>query len=323
MNGKLKISLASMVLAISIIAFTGCSIEDADSGDGFLTMSIESPENNAILETNLLQVTGIISHPEAEVLINGLSAIVDNTGNFYGYIDLKDGDNTIKATAYLNGHKTSHDIEVALEPPLVLIVDPFYGEKDVDYTVTPVEICGYVSDPAAKVTVNEMPVSIKKDGTYCKSLLLKEGKNNVNVLAILHQKSDNVREEIRVTRDGEAFSIPRPGEAMLSYISTIELKAGETRLVDIELWTGKRDITRPRELEGDIWRVSELYGQEQLTMPEGLDVYIEPPIFTAHPGRAYSLTLVASAMSDIAPGQYYFSLNIGLRGGFTIIVENQ
>jgi hypothetical protein len=309
---------------------TGCDMESlrpAYYKQEFLSLHIESPDDGDTLKSNLIKVTGAVSPHEATVLVNGIAARIDNVGEFFVYIDLKEGDNVIKAVANLAGTEATIQLNVLFDPPLVLIVDSFHGEKGVDYTVTPAEICGYVSDQAARVTVNEMPVNVKKDGTYCKSLMLKEGTNYVNVVATSGDKSDTIREEIIVTQNGEAFSTPRMGEATLSNIPTIKLKANETKFIDIELWSGNRDIPRPRELQWDICRVSKLYGEEQLTMPGGLDVHIEPAVFTVHPGRVYSSTIVASAMSDIAPGQYYFRLstmiNNGPAGWFSIIVENE
>jgi hypothetical protein len=335
MASKFGIYSSLIFIVIAALFFcchfsTGCDMErlrPAYYKQEVLSLHIESPDDGDTLNSNRIKVTGAVSPHEAKVLVNGIAARIDNTGEFFVYIDLKEGDNVIKAVANLAGTEVTIQLNVLFDPPLVLIVDPFHGEKGTDYTVTPIEISGYVSDPAAEVTVNEIQVSIKKDGTYSKSLLLKEGKNYLNIAAISGDKSDTIRQEIIVMPDGELTIIPRLGEAILSGIPTIELKAGETKFADIQLQSGKRDFPRPAELQWYIQSVSELYENERVPIPEGLEVYIEPEVFTVHPGRVYSSTIVVSAISGLAPGEYYFRLstmtNNGPVGWFSIILENE
>ena len=220
MASKFGIYSSLIFIVIAALFFcchflTGCDVErlrPAYYSQEVLSLNIESPDDGDTLKSNLIKVTGAVSPHEAKVLVNGIAARIDTAGEFFVYIDLEKGDNVIKAVANLAGTEATIQLNVLFDPPLVLIVDSFHGEKGVDYTVTPVEISGYVSDPAAEVTVNEIPVSIKKDSTYLRRLLLKEGKNYVNVAATSGDRSDTVREEIIVMPDGELTIIPRLGE---------------------------------------------------------------------------------------------------------------
>jgi hypothetical protein len=45
---------------------------------------------------------------------------------------------------------------------------------NIDYSKTPINITGYVSNPVATVTVNDLPVNVNQDGTF--SILI-PGKN--------------------------------------------------------------------------------------------------------------------------------------------------
>ncbi len=87
-----------------------------------------------------------------------------------------------------------------------------------------------------------------------------------------------------------------PGKSHLSmarvlYDDSVSLKAGETKSLDVTLETRKSDPGRI------IYEIS--------SVPDGLDVSIEPSQFMANPDTEYHSIIKASP--DLQPGEYRFS----------------
>lgn len=239
----------AVILSILVLPLVACTTNSGPTTpEKALSAQINSPEDGAKLSTNLLKVSGNVSDPHAVVEINGAKARVGKDGTFYAYMELSEGTNTIRALAIRADRHAGQLIHVTFDPPLILVLDYLAPEPGVDYTKAPLKISGYVSHSAAKVTVNGTPASVETDGNYSASVQLKEGTNPVEIETVLGEKRDYMRHIIIVTPEGEVLSSPRMGEAMLSGIPTVKLKAGETKFIDIKLQSGKRDIPRPDEL---------------------------------------------------------------------------
>jgi len=217
-----------------------------------LSVQINSPEDGAKLSTNLLNVSGIVSDPQAVVEINGAKARVGEDGTFYAYIELSEGTNTVRALATMADSHAGQSINVTFDPLLVLVLDYLAPEPGVDYTKAPLIISGYVSHPTAKVAVDGIQASVEKDGSYSASVQLNEGTNFVEIEATLDEKRDYMRHSIDVTPEGEVSSSPLMGAARLSGVPPVKLRAGEMTSVDIQLQSGKRDIRRPGELRWEV-----------------------------------------------------------------------
>jgi len=98
-----------------------------------------------------------------------------------------------------------------------------------------------------------------------------------------------------------------PGKSLLEsarvlYADSVDLKAGETRLIDVTLETRKDG---PGEFSCVIFRTDKEYGKDTLPMPRGLEVSIEPPKVMASPNNTYHLTITIKTTPDIALGEYW------------------
>jgi hypothetical protein len=62
--------------------------------------------------------------------------------------------------------------------------------------------------------------------------------------------------------------------------------------------------------------VSGEYEEEEIAMPEGLTVYLEPSGFTAYPNTTYDLEVVVAAGEDVPSGDYYLCLESRLENAF-------
>ena len=72
------------------------------------------------------------------------------------------------------------------------------------------------------------------------------------------------------------------------YANSVDLKAGETKLIDVTLETRKDG---PGEFSGVFIRTDKEYGKDTLPMLSDLQVSIEPPKVIAYPNNTYNLTI--------------------------------
>ena len=100
---------------------------------------------------------------------------------------------------------------------------------------------------------------------------------------------------------------PPPGkahfsEARIYYDDSVELKVGETKLLDVALETREDG---PGEVIYEIFRVTKEYAEDELPLPEGLSVSIEPSKFMAYPDNTYHSTITIRTNDKLAPGEYF------------------
>jgi len=313
-----RVSTGAVILAVVFtIILTGCSTESSSSlepsspkaTEEILSLQIESPEDGAKLGTNLLKVSGTVSNSGATVLINGRKAKVEKDGSFSAYIELSEGKNTVETVGILADKKATQAVTVTFDAPLVLFyLDRPQLEQDVDYTETPLKISGSVSNPGAKVTLDGTQVQVEKDGSFSASIQLSEGYNNVEVAAVLGKERDVMRYIITVTSEGKLIWPPPTGVlSKLEGFGDVTLKAGEAVSRDITLQV-RKDVRGRTRFHHRISRVSEKYGHNELPIPEGLEVSVEPSGFMVYPMTVYHLTMTVKAAPGTAPAEYFFKL---------------
>ena len=84
------------------------------------------------------------------------------------------------------------------------------------------------------------------------------------------------------------------------------LKAGETKSLDVSLYTKKDFGPGPHEVSYKLFRVARGCGQDEIPMPEGLEVSIEPTKFMAYPNAQYHSTITIKTTPELSPGEYCF-----------------
>ena len=97
------LSILMVISLLLCLALTGCAKDP-------LSLEINSPEDGSELSWDLLKVIGTVSHAEASVTVNGVEAQVAEDGTFFAYVELREGENLIKAIATLNGKEATTDI---------------------------------------------------------------------------------------------------------------------------------------------------------------------------------------------------------------------
>jgi len=63
--------------------------------------------------------------------------------------------------------------------------------------------------------------------------------------------------------------------------------------------------------------VSQEYAEDELLMPDGLTVSVEPSSFTAYPNAIYQLAIILETAAELAPGVYFLRFEQHLEQGFS------
>lgn len=90
--------------------------------------------------------------------------------------------------------------------------------------------------------------------------------------------------------------------ARVLYASSVDVKAGETKEIDVTLETRGDG---PGEFSGLIFRTDREYGNEPLTMPNEMEVDIQPVKIMAYPNNTYHLTITLETYDGLAAGEYW------------------
>ncbi|MGD9142292.1 MAG: hypothetical protein PVG61_00435 [Dehalococcoidia bacterium] len=283
-------------------------------------LTINSPLDNTEHGMNVLPVTGTVDDPAAIVLVNGIEAVVAPDGSFRGYAVLDnairtDTDDYIIEVIALNKTKKSvRTVTVSFVPPLVVYLNA-ETELGVDYTKEPMPVTGMVNKPEASVTVNGKAVTVNDDGLFKTQVMLKEGSNRISAVATLGDETDEMY-ILYIIEDGVLGHVPGYSiffDALLSYESKATLKAGETLRLPVTLETRKDG---PGGFSGSFVHVGREYGDMPLPWPGGLDVYLDPPGFTAYPNEIYDFELVISTAAELLPDTYFIRFYRNFENGF-------
>lgn len=151
-------------------------------------VDITTPSDKAIINTQVVTVSGSIDDPTAAVTVNGLPAL--NSGGVWTLegFTLQEGNNSLLVEARdPAGNKGSATVSVTLDtiPPTVTISNPVDGL----YTnVTQLTVTGKMNEEASSVTVNGIAATIStispSSSTYTTTLTLIEGVNSIVVTAV-------------------------------------------------------------------------------------------------------------------------------------------
>lgn len=96
-------------------------------------------------------------------------------------------------------------------------------------------------------------------------------------------------------------------QSKLQYDESVELEAGETKLLNV-ISEVKKDIREPQEHKQKIFRVDNEYADDELPLPQGFEVNIEPARFTVYPNTTYESTITIRTTKEIPPGEYFLKL---------------
>ena len=133
-----------------------------------LSLEIQSPQDEAELDTNLVKVTGTVSDPTANVTLNygttQTGASVSDNGSFYGWVDLPKGASMVEVVATKGKERVAKAINITFKPPLAVWVDgpPSVAPNSANTVVA--TLTGYVTNPEAKVTVSSIFVDASFKG---------------------------------------------------------------------------------------------------------------------------------------------------------------
>ena len=294
-----------------------CSSLAGCSGAEPLVLQVTSPEDGAEFSVNVQKVSGIVSDPEAAVQINGTEAKVAQDGAFYAYIELSEGENTIKAKVMRGKDTYSETIAVTFVPELAIYID-LETEGGVDHRITPVTVTGWVSDTKAIVTVDGKQVQVAEDGSFSTQVQLKEGSKGVEAVATLDGKEDSMSYLIGLSPEGKILRVPGWSIFYMSkghYENDVQLKAGETKSLDFTLYT-KNDIRWPSQFSYEIYKVGGEYEEDKLPMPDGLEMFMEPSSFMAYHNTVYRFSIMVETVPELAPGEYFICFEQHLEGAF-------
>ncbi|MFO8100999.1 MAG: hypothetical protein R6U37_02355 [Dehalococcoidia bacterium] len=194
----------------------------------------------------------------------------------------------------------------------------------IDYTKAPLKVKGAVSHPQATVTVNGLPTDVAEDGSFSCDVSLTEGTNSMEAVARYADAEDSWLIMVDLSPEGNLTHVPGLGSGWQRYASkliydhNVDIKAGETKSIDITLENGKpRSGPGPADCTYTISLVSSEYSEQTVPMPMGLDISVEPSKFTAYSNTNYHSTLTISTTPGLVGCKYYLLLKGSLEGGFT------
>jgi len=290
-----------------------------------LSVDIASPEDGEVLSANVIKVYGTVSDSGATVTINDTPAHIFEQGDFYSYVELQEGENVVEVVSHRGNEEVTETVRVFFKPALWIYYDwpletdwpDFATEDGIDYTSTPINIAGYVSDPTASViltidcgnTINEIE-AIVDGNSFSANVVLVAGHNCVCAIASRNDESARKNYSVDVTEDGQVIFTPgkSDGSSIISYsiegLRNLEMSPGETKSFDAKI-----EAIRERD-QGNltVWysmcRETSPYCEEGYP-PDGLEFFIEPSSFEMYPNTIYNATLTVTTHDHLKPGTYY------------------
>ena len=292
-----------------------------------LTTPLESPNNNEqgttwnapitinqssegqILRVNLVKFV-VTASPSANVTINDIPAVKDVDGSYYSFLDLTPGKNIINIKTAVGDIVDLHETMVTFSPPLFVYLNhPNFGtnSNDTDYSKTPVNITGYVSNPQAEVKINDIPVSVNEDGTFSVDIPGKNtfgsngGTSLASVTATLGNESDSYELNLFV-ENGKIGVIPG-----LSLLQSTDYSPG-----DLSGHPGQSTFTTGTLIVRKDVEPSTIARFDIGEEPSGIEVIVNPATFRIYPNVIYTIPITIKTDKNVTPGNYQsFSLYIG------------
>lgn len=169
------------------------------------------------------EIGGRVSDPRAEVIVNGKKAEVGRDGHISVMLELAEGQNSLTATARLGEQTDSDTREAIYVTPVSLNLDIEAPQDGHETQVDIVKITGAVSDPEARVLVNNVPALVTAAGAFSTYIELDEGENRIDAVAV--RGSESVVDTIHVTyRHPSATTAEKPKLNIISPHDNAEFK---------------------------------------------------------------------------------------------------
>ncbi len=281
-------------------------------------ITIDKDSDGKEVNVNLVKFVGSVPYQNTSVTVNDISVTMNNNGNYYTYLDLKPGKNTIVIKTNTGQTTSSSQINVKFSPPLAVLLDWPMGNDDIDYTKNPITINGVVSDPAANVEINQKPVKVNSDGMFSIQTLLKIGYNPFIAAASLGLNKDTSGVNPKVLDNGR-LSSPPPGlgsiytQAFFGNGYPINVKIGETITADVDIQCNK-DILDT--LPNTIFK-AEAVPQAPNLMGTALNVNFIPPTYKLYSKIEYHSLMGIKAEPNVKPGDYNYIVIYSISGGYS------
>ena len=160
----------------------------ADTSKPGLSLQILSPQDGAGGEINAVRVFGL-TRPDTIVAVNGIPVSISADGVFQHDLFLDEGENLIEVVATdLSGETDARYRGVFFVSPTAGIpLSIFYPADGLPVTEPALEVIG-VTRQDAVVGVNGEPVAVNELGIFSSTVLLEEGPNLIEVVAVdIHQ----------------------------------------------------------------------------------------------------------------------------------------
>ena len=92
-----------------------------------------------------------------------------------------------KSTILINNLKVEEKIVPDTAPPLIKIISPILEEDKIKTDIPEITVIGKITDSESginRIFINSEKFELAEDGLFAQDLLLKKGKNKINVIAI-------------------------------------------------------------------------------------------------------------------------------------------
>jgi len=189
----LKKSLSIMVAALWLgLAISSCTHQPAQ----LLALEITSPQSKSQVTIDVMTVSGIVSPPQATVMVNVQEVELAEDGAFSTTVELDYGENTITVSATVAVQET---VTKTVTITRLLALEITSPEDNAEVMLSPIIVSGTVSDPLASVTVNDREVSVVDDGTFSTPVELDYVKNTIVISAVV-EGQEPVTKTVTVSR---------------------------------------------------------------------------------------------------------------------------
>ena len=313
---QLKKSTISIMLAILLTILVACNnieetISPVTSNHPKLVSSEDAPviinqnSDGQTVHVNMVKFTGKVSN-FTNITINNVPPIMNSDGTYYKILDLTPGKNIIDLRTIEGNNVKTKKITIYFSPPIVIYLEhpQFDNSGDTDYSKTPLNIFGKVSNPEAKVTVAGRIVSVESDGTFSTQVVLQPNQL-ISATATLGEETDtDTLNLILVQENGKIGIAPGAGiggNSRLIGDSTFTLKPGGTidSLYTLEV---RRNDTNP---DGDTCKFEIISDSLISPAPE---INFNVVAFRIYANINYHIPFFIHASNNVTRGDYKFSI---------------
>ena len=302
----------------STVTSIGTTTTSVDTGTPAISppqnapVSVDENSDGQTVRVNLVKFTGTTPSPDAIVLVNNNAVTVDSSGNYYVYLNLQKGQNTIEVKTSTAAQTTTKDITILFNPPLTIRVGTTQTGVDPSTVFKiPLQVNGIVSNPAAEVSFNGSNVKVNSDGTFTSQMLQVAGWNSLSAIAVLGSEVDEDDWSWGMDKNGITETIP--SFVTSPYIlPAVTVNAGASAGFNLGLRFDKW-IPDASSNSISITRINEVDdGSTNLAMLPGLKVSVDPSSYTTYPNITYNSQVTIAVSPSLPPGNYYFNISSSL-----------